>query len=563
MTGRCGACPSSAAATSASPTSGLIGTFSWQLDGPITGANDAFLEMLGYTRDDLLEGRLDWTERTPPEYLAADAAKVQELLDVGFHDAYEKEYVRKDGTRVPVLLGSSFLEGSTRDGVSFVLDISERWRLEAEREQLLEAEQLARRDAEAARRLLEVVAAASARLMDALDPEEVVRRLADVVVPELVDVASVFVPEGDLLRRAVTVDARHPELAAILNRRFPVTVRSGAASAECFRTGRTLAVSDANAKVTVPASHDDEYMRTVRAMNLTSGFVIPLKVGTDVLGVLSLSGTVERGPVGPDAVLAAEQIAERAAVALQKAQSFAAERRVASIMQQALLPDGPRRIEGHEVGTCYVPAAVGREIGGDWWDVLPLPDGRVALVVGDVSGHGVHVAPSMAKLRHSIDGVLTHGAEPAEAVTAASRLLETNRPGSYASAFVSIYDPATPRARVLPGGAPSSSARARRRRRAPRPSGRHPPRHQRGRALAGHGDPARRLRARRVHRRARGGAGPQLRRRRRPADPGRAGPAAPGVGAAAGRAPGRRGDRHHRPRRRLRRHGAALPRSLG
>ena len=79
-------------------------------------------------------------------------------------------------------------------------------------------------------------------------------------------------------------------------------------------------------------------------------------------------------------------------------------------MQQALLPDGPRPIEGHEVGTCYVPAAVGREIGGDWWDVLPLPDGRVALVVGDVSGHGVHVAPSMAKLRHSIDGVLTYGA---------------------------------------------------------------------------------------------------------------------------------------------------------
>ena len=70
-------------------------------------------------------------------------------------------------------------------------------------------------------------------------------------------------------------------------------------------------------------------------------------------------------------------------------------------------------------------------------------------MVGDVSGHGVHVAPSMAKLRHSIDGVLTYGAAPAEAVTAASRLLETNRPGSYATAFVSIYDPAHPRARVL------------------------------------------------------------------------------------------------------------------
>src|SRR5690606_28079110 len=112
---------------------------------------------------------------------------------------------------------------------------------------------------------------------------------------------------------------------------------------------------------------------------------------------------------------AAHGIADRAAVALQKAQNFAEERRIATLMQQALLPDSRRTIAGHEVGTCYVPAAVGRAVGGDWWDVLGLPAGRVGIVVGDVSGHGVHVAPSMAKLRHSIDGVLMHGATPAEA----------------------------------------------------------------------------------------------------------------------------------------------------
>ena len=191
------------------------------------------------------------------------------------------------------------------------------------------------------------------------------------------------------------------------------------------------------------ASSDTEYVQALRAMKLTDGVVIPLKIGREVLGVLSLSGTVDRGSPEPGAILAAEQIAERAAVALQKAQSFAEERKVATIMQRALLPDSQRAIEGHEVGTCYVPAAVGREIGGDWWDVLALPDGRYGLVVGDVSGHGVHVAPSMAKLRHSIGGVLTYGASPAEAVTAASRLLESNRPGSYATAFVSVYDPRT------------------------------------------------------------------------------------------------------------------------
>jgi serine phosphatase RsbU (regulator of sigma subunit) len=75
--------------------------------------------------------------------------------------------------------------------------------------------------------------------------------------------------------------------------------------------------------------------------------------------------------------------------------------------------------------------------------VLTLPDGRSAIVIGDVTGHGIHVAPSMAKLRHSIDGVLMHGAGPAAAATAASLLLEANRPGSYATGFIAVYDPAT------------------------------------------------------------------------------------------------------------------------
>jgi len=222
---------------------------------------------------------------------------------------------------------------------------------------------------------------------------------------------------------------------------FAVVARGDSAMSECFRKGRTVVVPDMSVRGVEPVEHDAEYEQAVRAMELTEGVVIPIKVGRDVLGVLTLSGTRRRGPLEPGAVLAGEQIAERAAVALQKAQSFAEEREIASLMQRALLPDSQRSVEGHEIATCYVPAAVGREIGGDWWDVLRLPDGRVGLIVGDVSGHGVHVAPSMAKLRHSIDGVLVHGASPAEAATAASRLLEINRPGSYATAFVAVYDP--------------------------------------------------------------------------------------------------------------------------
>lgn len=422
---------------------GLLGVLFWRTDGRVTEANDAFLAMIGWSRDDLEAGRIDWRALTPEEYHGLDAAKLAELEIEGFHEPYEKEYVRKDGTRMAVLVGTALLEGEEAEGITFAVDVTQRWRLEEEREALRSSEQRALAEAESARHTLQVVLAASSRLMRHDDPEAVVDELVDVLAPELADVVAVFVPEGDLLRRARVVDSRHPELGQVLSSRFPVIVGSESPIAEAFRTGRTVEVDPEASARRIPTDQGPEYEAIVAGMAITGSVIIPLRVGNAVLGVMSLSGTEERGPLAPESVVAAHGIADRAAVALQKAQNFAEERRIATLMQQALLPDSRRTIAGHEVGTCYVPAAVGRAVGGDWWDVLGLPAGRVGIVVGDVSGHGVHVAPSMAKLRHSIDGVLMHGATPAEAVRAASHLLEVNRPGSYATAFVSVYDPHT------------------------------------------------------------------------------------------------------------------------
>jgi PAS domain S-box-containing protein len=420
---------------------GLIGVIFWQIDGAITDANQAFLDMVGYTRADLEAGLVDWRRLTPPEYDQLDIEKVEELEAKGFHDPYEKVYLRKDGSPVPVQVGTAFLEGSRSEGISYVLDLSERVRMEAEREGLLESERAARHDAEVANRRLELVASASASVMAALDPDEVLERLARAVVPELSEVASVFVPEGDLLHRALTLHNTHPELGDVLTRRFSVIPRSGTPVAEAFRSGHSVSIPSADVE-RAPITRNAEYAGVIEAMRLSGGIAIPLCGDGEVLGVLVLAGTDDR-PLEPSAARVAETIAERAGVALQKAQTFAAERRVATLMQRALLPETDRSIAGHEVGTCYVPAAVGREIGGDWWDIVELPDDRVAIVVGDVSGHGVHLAPSMAKMRHSIGGVLTHGATPAEAATAASHLLRVSRPGAYATAFIAIFDPAT------------------------------------------------------------------------------------------------------------------------
>lgn len=111
--------------------SNLIGIFFADLSGPITKANDTFLETLGYTQEDLLAGRLRWADMTPPEYLFQDQRAITELRKSGVCIPFEKEYIHKDGSRVPVLLGAAFLEGSRQDCVCFALDITQRKQVEA------------------------------------------------------------------------------------------------------------------------------------------------------------------------------------------------------------------------------------------------------------------------------------------------------------------------------------------------------------------------------------------------------------------------------------------------
>lgn len=110
----------------------IVGIFFWDLDGEILDANDAFLEIIGYDRDDLTSGRLNWERLTPAEWLHIDKQRIApELESTGTVQPFEKEYFRKDGSRVSVMIAAAtYGEGFTR-GVGFVLDLTERKRAEA------------------------------------------------------------------------------------------------------------------------------------------------------------------------------------------------------------------------------------------------------------------------------------------------------------------------------------------------------------------------------------------------------------------------------------------------
>ena len=108
----------------------VVGIVMFTLEGTLTGANEAFLQMVQYNQEDLATGRLHWKDLTPAEWRNRDEQAITQLRTSGIFQPFEKEYVRKDGSPVPVLLGGALFEGSRNEGVAFIVDLSEQKRAE-------------------------------------------------------------------------------------------------------------------------------------------------------------------------------------------------------------------------------------------------------------------------------------------------------------------------------------------------------------------------------------------------------------------------------------------------
>jgi PAS domain S-box-containing protein len=147
--------------------SGLLCVLVCDLVGNIKDANDAFLAMVGYTREELTSGMVRWSEMTPPEWAHLDDEAVRQLKASGVAHPWEKEYLRKDGSRVPILVGVAMLDDE--ECIAFALDISERKRLEQLRVRAMELETQNRRIQEASRMKSEFLANMSHELRTPLN----------------------------------------------------------------------------------------------------------------------------------------------------------------------------------------------------------------------------------------------------------------------------------------------------------------------------------------------------------------------------------------------------------
>ncbi len=110
--------------------SNVQGVIFWNKKGEVTGGNDAFLKMAGYTREDLAAGRIRWAEMTPAEYVRQDERALAQITATGICETYEKEWIRKDGSRVPILIAATMFDDNPDEGVAYMLDLTERKKLE-------------------------------------------------------------------------------------------------------------------------------------------------------------------------------------------------------------------------------------------------------------------------------------------------------------------------------------------------------------------------------------------------------------------------------------------------
>ena len=272
----------------------------------VTAANDYFLDLIGYTRQELLRGEVDWRGLTPPEWAAADGRAYEQARTLGLSTAYEKEYVHRDGRRVPVLVGGAVLAAGTPiEYVSFVVDLSAQKAAEAVSRRALAAER-------AERSRLETLQQLSAALGRAADSQAVADTVVSTVTAGLgAQAASVGVFEQQGRAFRTLASARLPEeVIASITPRVPVAELPIAA--DVLATGRPVLVTSSDDRDRRYPEYEGTEVRQEAWANL------PLVVEGKVVGVATFGWDAPR-TFRPDEVELMEAVAGQCAFALHRA----------------------------------------------------------------------------------------------------------------------------------------------------------------------------------------------------------------------------------------------------
>ncbi|MDQ1397530.1 MAG: hypothetical protein QOG64_2789, partial [Acidimicrobiaceae bacterium] len=281
----------------------------------------------------------------------------------------------------------------TGDDQRFMVALGNQCAQALERARLAEAERLA-----AARQAF--LAEASRVLSSSLDYEDILDQLARLIVPELADSAAIHLVDDEGLRLVVAVHAdpaRERLMLALASREGSVT--RSPQLVDVAATGRSRVNADIPDEIWHSIADDPAHLAQLRSLGARSGMAVALRVRGRTLGVLSLTFGPSGRRYGEGDVAVIEDLAGRAAVAIDNARVHNAQREVARTLQESLLPPHLLTVPGLEVAARYRPVDDGSRVGGDFFDVFPAGVRRWGVMMGDVCGQGVPAASLTAMAR--------------------------------------------------------------------------------------------------------------------------------------------------------------------
>lgn len=288
---------------------------------------------------------------------------------------------------------------------------------------------------------LAFLAQASQTLSASLDYRTTLAQVARLAVPTLGDWCAVEILEDGVLHSLAVehIDPRRVALARELQERYPTDPDAPSGAPHVARTGITEFYPDIPDEMLVAAARDEEHLRLARELGLRSAMSVPLIARDRVLGVVTLVYAESGRRYGSEDVRLAEDLARRAALAIDNAHLFSQTRDVAVELQHAVLPLPFPPHELWEVAAHYQPA--GRtEVGGDFYDAVVIDDHRLLAVIGDVTGRGVDAAAAMAQMRSAIRAYAAVDPDPTSILTKLDLMFAQYRITRLVTVIVALID---------------------------------------------------------------------------------------------------------------------------
>jgi PAS domain S-box-containing protein len=256
------------------------------------------------------------------------------------------------------------------------------------------------KDAELRQRFL---AEAGQLLATSLDYEQTLERVARMIVPGLADWCGVEMVDehGESHQVAVAhVDPEKVQLAHDLRRRYPTDPDSPTGVPAILRGGPAEVYPEIPDELIERAARDEEHLALIRELGMRSAMAVPMRIGNETMGVITLVSAESGRRFDEDDLAFVEDLALRAATAVQNSRLYAAQERVAHTLQASLLPERLPELPGWDTSAAYQAGERDADVGGDFYDILPVEGGHL-IVLGDVTGKGVEAAALTSLVRYS------------------------------------------------------------------------------------------------------------------------------------------------------------------